>query len=169
MSLLLAGLALTLTHSAIASDLSNPSLDPDAEYPNVEHKHIHPTICIKENAKAIRPYANYTGEPKKLQLSGSGYDRQARTLYEEEHSFPRSTDRNLNASWHRSPEPHDRERIVWKNDRFEIEIYRLACAQEVTYCGSTAHDVDKQALGIQRFCAWNSLSSRTWVWSFKLQ
>lgn len=167
--MLLAGLALTLSYPAIASDLSNPSLDPDAKYPNVEHKHIYSTIGIKEHAKAIRSHANYTSEPKILRLSGYDYDNQARTLYEEEHLLLRSTDRNLNASWHMSPESHDRERGVGKNDRFEIEIYRLVCVQEVTYCGSTAHDVDKQALGIQRYCAWKSLTSWTWVWLCKLK
>jgi hypothetical protein len=169
--LLLTTLALTLSFPAfaVASDLSNPSLIPGAIDPNITHKNIHSTISVKDYTKAIRHPTNYTNKLKKLQLSEYSYDEQTRTLYEEDHLIPRSIDGNPNDPGHKSPEAHNSEWVVRKSDRFEIEFHRMVCVQKITYCGSTAHDVDIQALGIQQLCAWKSLSSWTWVWSCRLK
>lgn len=171
MNLLLATLALTFSFTAFAaaSDPPNPSLTPGAIDPSITHKNIHSTICVKDYTKAIRHPTNYTNKLKKLQLSEYGYDDQSPKLYEKGHLIPLSLDGNPNDPRQLWPEPHKSEWSVGKNDRLELEFYRVVCVQKITYCGSTANDADKLVLGIQQLCAWKSLSSWTWVWSCRLK
>jgi hypothetical protein len=67
-NLFLATLALTLSFSAFASDLPNPSLAPGAINPEITQQNIQQTVYVKGYTKTIRPPASYTNNIKRQQL-----------------------------------------------------------------------------------------------------
>jgi hypothetical protein len=169
MNLLQATLALTLASPAFATDLSKPSLTPGAIDPYIKHKDIHSAICVKGHTKAIRRPGNFTNTLNKLQLSEYEYEDRSPKLYEEQHLIPLSIDDTANGPRELWPRPHKSEWDVGNKDRFELEFHRIVCVNKITYCGSTAHDAEYLALGIQQSCTWKSISSWTWIWSCRLK
>jgi hypothetical protein len=168
-SLLLAILALALSFPAWASDLPNPALTPDAIDTGITQENIQSTVCVKGYTKTMRPPVYYTNKLKKRQMREYGCTDMNPTHYEEGHLIALSIGSAPEDPHNLWPEPHNSEWNADKKDRLEFVIDRMVCAQKTTICGSTAHDVDKLALGVQEVCAWKSLSSWTWVWSCRLK
>ena len=168
-NLLLASLALVLSFSAWAFDLPDPVLTHGAINLNVTQENIQQTVCMKGYTKTIRLPAHLTNKLNKRQLCEYGYIDTNPKYYEEVHLIPLSIGGNPSDPRNLWPEPRISDWNADKKDRLEFVIYRMVCAQEITLCGSTAHDVDKLAFGVQEVCAWKSLSSWTWIWSCRLK
>jgi hypothetical protein len=162
-------LALALSFPAWASDLPDQVLTPGAIDPNITQQNIQSTVCVKGYTKTVRPPAYYTNKLKKRQMREYGCTDMNPTYYEDDHLITLSIGGVPDDPHNLWPESRNSEWNVDKKDRFEFVIYRMVCDPKITLCGSTAHDVDKLALGIQELCAWKSLSSYTWVSSCRLK
>jgi hypothetical protein len=168
-NLLLASLALALSFPAWASDLPDPVLIPGAINPNVTQENIQSTVCVNGYTKTVRPPVYYTNKLKKRQMREYGCTDRNPKHYEEDHLIALSIGGAPDDPHNLWSEPRNSKWNADKKDRMELVIYRMVCAPEITLCGSTAHDVDKLALGVHEACIWKSLLSWSWVWSCRLK
>ena len=168
-NLLLASLALALSFSAWGSGLPDPVLTPGAINLNVTQENIQSTVCVTGYTKTVRPPAYYTNKLKKRQMREYGCTDMNPTYYEDDHLITLSIGGAPDDPHNLWPESRNSEWNADKKDQLEFVIYRMVCVQKTTICGSTAHDVDKLALGVQEVCSWKSLSSWIWIWSCRLK
>jgi hypothetical protein len=117
----------------------------------------------------VRPPAYYTNKLKKRQMREYGCTDMNPTYYEDDHLITLSIGGAPDDPHNLWPESRNSEWNADKKDQLEFVIYRMVCAQEIHACGSTAHDVDKLALGVHEVCSWKSLSSWSWLWSCSLK
>jgi hypothetical protein len=162
-------LAITLAFPAFAYDLPNPTLTPGAIDPNISQQNIHSTVCVKGYTKTVLPPAYYTNKIKKRHMREYGCTNMNPKHYEEDHLISLRVGGNPSDPMNLWPESRNSKWNIDNKDRFEFVIDRIVCDPKITLCGSSAHDVNNLALGIQQVCAWNDLSSYTWVWSCRLK
>jgi hypothetical protein len=131
-SAFLAILALTLSFSAWASDLPNPSLTPGAIDTEITQENIHSTVCVKGYTKTVRPPAHYTNKLKKRQMRQYGYDDLNPKHYEEDHLIPLSIGGNPRDPRNLWPEPRKSEWNAARKDDLEFTLYRMVCRNEIS-------------------------------------
>ena len=154
---------------AWASDLPNPTLTPGVINPEISQENIQSTVCVKGYTKTVRPPAYYSNKLKKRQMREYACTDKNPTHYEDDHLITLSIGGAPDDPHNLWPESRNSEWNADKKDQLEFVIYRMVCAQEIHACGSTAHDVDKLALGVHEVCSWKSLSSWSWLWSCSLK
>jgi hypothetical protein len=159
-------LAVMLSTSRVwASDFADPSLTPGAIDTGITQKNVESTVCVTGYTKTVRPPAYYTNELKKRQMREYVCADMNPRYYKEDRLVPISVGGNPGDPLSLWPEPRISEWNAGKKDQFELVIYHIVCAQEITLCGSKARDGDKLDVGLQEKCAWRSLSSWSWSWS----
>lgn len=161
-------LALALSFPAWATPPA-PSLTTDAIAPNTTQQNILSTVCIKGYTQIERPPAYYSNDLKKRPMREYVCTHMNPNNFNGNYLIPTNVagiPDNQHNPW---SEPRINEVSADKKSHPEFVLYKLVCSQKAVLCGSTVHDADKMALGVQEVCAWKSLSSWTLIWSCRLK
>jgi hypothetical protein len=131
-SLLLASLALALSFSSWAFDLSAPMSTVGEINFNRAQENIQNTMCLNGYSKTTRPHTHFTNNLKKRQLCEYSYIDTNPKYYEEVHLIPPTFGGNLNTPRKLWPKL---QIIAWdagKKDQLKFVTYRMVCVQDIS-------------------------------------